>query len=160
ENRTSSHHIARWLAPRRKVYYIERPGLRAPRSSGRDLRKIAAKVLRFLRGPQAAPEGLQVWTLLHIPFHRFRRVRWLNRWLLVGWFNRLLTVWSLRWLIWSRGLHGAVAWFMLPHLSSLVGRLGESLSVYYCIDDYAALPDVNERAVRAMDEEMTRKADL
>src|SRR5262249_47044469 len=106
---------------------------------------------RFLRGPQAAPEGLQVWTLLQIPLHRFRLVRW---------FNRLLMVWSLRWLIWSRGLHGAVAWFMLPHLSSLVGRLGESLSVYYCIDDYAALPDVNERAVRAMDEEMTRKADL
>src|SRR5262249_50440823 len=103
ENGTSSHHIASWLAPRRKVYYIEGPALRAPRSSGRHLRKIAAKVLRFLRGPQAAPEGLQVWTLLQIPLHRFRLVRW---------FNRLLMVWSLRWLIWSRGLHGAVAWFM------------------------------------------------
>jgi glycosyltransferase involved in cell wall biosynthesis len=151
ENRTSSHHMARWLTPRRRVVYIECPGLRAPKSSGRDLKKIGAKVLRFLRGPRVVPEGLEVWTLLQIPLHRFRLVRW---------FNRLLMVWSLRWLIWSRGLRGSVAWFMLPHLSSLVGSLGESLSVYYCIDDYAALPDVNEGAVRAMDEDMTRKADL
>jgi len=34
------------------------------------------------------------------------------------------------------------------------------LSVYYCIDDYASLPDVDEAAVREMDEDMTRKADL
>jgi glycosyltransferase involved in cell wall biosynthesis len=151
ENRTSSHHIARWLARGRTVYYIECPGLRAPKSSGRDLKKIGAKVVRFVQGPQAVPEGLHVWTLLQIPLHRFRLVRWLNR---------VLMVWALRWLIWSQGLRGAVAWFMLPHLSSVVGRLGESLAVYYCIDDYAALPDVNEQAVRAMDEEMTRKADL
>src|SRR5207249_1228750 len=37
---------------------------------------------------------------------------------------------------------------------------GERLSVYYCIDDYAAMPGVDEAAIRAMDEEMTRKADL
>jgi glycosyltransferase involved in cell wall biosynthesis len=47
---------------------------------------------------------------------------------------------------------------MIPHLASVVGRLGEQASVYYCIDDYAALPDVDERAVAAMDEDLTRKA--
>ena len=41
----------------------------------------------------------------------------------------------------------------------MAGRLGERLSVYYCIDDYASLPDVNSQAVRAMDEELTRRAD-
>jgi glycosyltransferase involved in cell wall biosynthesis len=49
---------------------------------------------------------------------------------------------------------------MIPHLPSVLGHLGEQRSVYYCIDDYAALPDVNPEAVRAMDEESTRKADL
>jgi glycosyltransferase involved in cell wall biosynthesis len=151
ENRTSSHQIARWLARGREVYYIECPGLRAPKTSGRDLRKIWSKVVRFFRGPRAVPEGLRVWTLLQIPLHRFRLVRW---------FNRLLMLVALRRLIRSRWLGRPVAWFMLPHLASLVGRLGESLSVYYCIDDYSALPDVNEAAVRAMDEETTRKAEL
>ncbi|HEX4588916.1 MAG TPA: glycosyltransferase [Gemmataceae bacterium] len=151
ENRTSSHHIARWLARTHRVFYIECPGLRAPKGSGRDLKKIGAKVLRFFRGPRATPEGLEVWTMLQIPLHRFRFVRRLNRVLMLA---------ALRWLIWSRRIRNPITWFMLPHLSSVIGRLGEALSVYYCIDDYAALPDVNEAAVRAMDEETTRKADL
>jgi glycosyltransferase involved in cell wall biosynthesis len=53
-----------------------------------------------------------------------------------------------------------VTWFVVPHLASVAGRLGERLSVYYCIDDYAALPDVDVEAVRAMDETLTRRADL
>jgi glycosyltransferase involved in cell wall biosynthesis len=34
------------------------------------------------------------------------------------------------------------------------------MSVYYCIDDYASLPDVDPVAVRRMDDELTGKADL
>ena len=48
----------------------------------------------------------------------------------------------------------------VPHLSHLVGGVGERLAVYYCIDDYSAYPGVNVEAVRAMDDETTRKADL
>jgi glycosyltransferase involved in cell wall biosynthesis len=150
ENRTSSHQIARWLAKGCRVLYVECPGLRAPKTSGRDLRKIFAKVWKFLRGPVRVGEGLRVQTLLQLPLHRFAFVRWLNA--------RLITA-TLRWLTWREKVRRPVAWFMIPHLASVVGNLGERLSVYYCIDDYAALPDVNEDAVRAMDEEMTRKAD-
>ena len=32
--------------------------------------------------------------------------------------------------------------------------------MYYCVDDYAALPGVDREPVRAMDEETTRRADL
>jgi glycosyltransferase involved in cell wall biosynthesis len=151
ENRTSSHHIARWLARCHHVYYLECPGLRAPKGSARDFKKIWSKLARFIRGPQDTPEGIKVWTLLQLPLHRFRLVRWFNRKLILG---------AVRWLKWSRGVRDPIAWFMVPHLASVVGRMGEQLSVYYCIDDYSALPDVNEAAVRAMDEEMTRKANL
>ena len=147
----SSHHIARWLAKRHQVYYLECPGLRAPKGSARDLKKIWAKFARFIRGPRRTPEGLKVWTLLQLPLHRFRIVRWFNRKLILG---------AIRWLKFSQGVRHPIAWFMVPHLASVVGRMGERLSVYYCIDDYSALPDVNEAAVRAMDEEMTRKVDL
>ena len=151
ENRTSSHHIARWLAKEHRVYYIECPGLRSPKGTARDLKKIGKKLVRFFRGPKTVPEGLRVWTLLQIPLHRFRIVRWLNRLLIRG---------AIRWLKFSEGVRNPIAWFMLPHLAPVIGRLGEQLSVYYCIDDYSALPDVNESAVRALDEETTRKADL
>ena len=89
ENRTSSHHIARWLARRNRVYYLECPGLRAPTGSVRDLRKIVVKVVRFLRGPRSTDEGVMVWTILQFPLHRYRFFRWFNSMLIVG---------AVRWL--------------------------------------------------------------
>jgi glycosyltransferase involved in cell wall biosynthesis len=151
ENRTSSHHVARWLASRYRVVYVECPGLRAPKGTGRDLRKVAAKLRLALAGPRPQPEGLSVQTLLQIPLHRFALVRRANRALI-----RL----SLRLLLRRLGVRAPVTWFVVPHLAGVVGRLGERLSVYYCIDDYASLPDVDAAAVRAMDDELTRRADL
>ena len=151
DNRTSSHHIARRLARRHRVYYVECPGLRAPKRSGRDARKVWSKLWRFLRGVRPTPQGVMVRTLLQIPLHRFAVMRW---------FNRLLITVTLRHMMWRENIRQPITWFMVPHLSNVVGRLGERLSVYYCIDDYATLPDVDHDAVRAMDEELTSKADL
>ncbi len=151
DNRTSSHHIARWLSRRYRVFYIECPGLRAPKTSGRDFKRIFGKVGRFLKGARPVPEGVKVRTLLQIPLHRFALMRALNRGLILA---------TLKWLMWREGVKQPITWFMVPHLSNVVGRLGERLSVYYCIDDYATLPDVDQVAVQNMDDELARKADL
>src|SRR5262249_4033732 len=129
----------------------ECPGLRAPKGTGRDLRKLAAKVRLSLRGPRQQPEGLSVQTLLQIPLHRFALVRRANR--------ELIKL-SLKLLLRRMGVRKPITWFVIPHLAGVVGELGETLSVYYCIDDYASLPDVDAEAVRAMDDELTRRADL
>jgi glycosyltransferase involved in cell wall biosynthesis len=151
ENRTSSHHIARFLAKQHQVYYIECPGLRAPKTSGRDFKKIFTKLWRFLRGSKEVEGGIKVRTLLQLPFHRFAFIRRLNRFLLRA---------SLRWMVWREGIRNPITWFVVPHLSGVVGRLSEKLSVYYCTDDYATFPDVDPQAIRAMDEEATREADV
>lgn len=151
ENRTSSHHVARWLAKRYDVIYVESPGLRAPKGTGRDIKKLVSKVGLALRGPRPTPEGLSVQTMLQIPFHGNELVRRANRHLLVA---------SLKLLLKLRGVTKPITWFVVPHMAPVAGQLGERLSVYYCIDDYAALPDVDVEAVRAMDDSLTRKANL
>jgi glycosyltransferase involved in cell wall biosynthesis len=151
ENRTSSHHVARWLAARYPVIYVECPGMRAPRATGRDLRKIGAKLRLALAGPRPQPEGLSVQTLLQIPLHRFGLVRRANRELIRFLLKRLLR---------RLDVSAPVTWFVAPHLSGVAGRLGERLSVYYCTDDHASLPGVDAAAVRAMDDELTRRADV
>jgi glycosyltransferase involved in cell wall biosynthesis len=151
ENRTSSHHVARWLAKRYKVVYVESPGLRAPKGTGRDLKKVVSKIGLALRGPRPVPEGLEVQTLLQIPLHGSPLVRKANRALILA---------TLKLLMRLKGIKRPITWFVVPHLSSVAGALDERLSVYYCIDDYAALPDVDPVAVKAMDDELTRKADL
>lgn len=151
ENRTSSHHIARCLARTYRVYYVECPGLRAPKTSGRDIGKILRKLYRFLQGPKRVPEGLTVQTLLQIPFHRFALVRYLNRLMIRATVRRLMR---------REHIQCPILWFMVPHLAPIVGHLNDKLSVYYCIDDFAALPDVDAAAIQALDNELTQKADL
>jgi glycosyltransferase involved in cell wall biosynthesis len=151
ENRTSSHHVARQLARHYRVYYLECPGLRAPTSSGRDLRKIWHKFKSFSRGLRPGVDGLKVRTLLQIPLHRIRLVRWANQ---------LLTLATVRLLMWRENVHDPISWFVVPHMAGLVGKLRERVAVYYCIDDYSHLPGVNSAAVQNMDDVLTRGADV
>ena len=152
ENRTSSHQIARCLAKDYRVIYVECPGLRRAKAYGPRPRQDLEEGQELLQGSaRDVPEGLKVRTLLQIPLHRFALVRWLNRWLILA---------TLRALMWRERIHRPILWFMVPHLADIAGRLGEQLSVYYCIDDYASLPGVDPGAMRAMDEELTRRADV
>jgi glycosyltransferase involved in cell wall biosynthesis len=151
ENRTSSHHVAAWLARRHRVFYLECPGLRPPQASRRDVKKLVSKLHLFAQGPRRVAENLWVRTIPHVPFHRFRLVRSTNRALT----RATVAVLRRRY----RSLR-PIAWFVVPHLAPVVGSLGEALSVYYCTDDYSAYPGVDSATVRTMDEELTRRADL
>jgi glycosyltransferase involved in cell wall biosynthesis len=150
ENRTSSHHIARRLAEHAPLLYVEVPGLRAPNTSGRDVRKLWRKAMQAFRAPKPVGERMWCLTMPQVPFRRIRLVRRAN--ILLG---RFLVKRALRRL----GLEPDVSWFTVPHAGPLAGHLGEDLVVYYCIDDYAALPNVDQREVARMDEELTRRAD-
>ena len=150
-HRTSSHHIAQHLARRTRVLYVECPGLRAPSATGRDVGRTLTGVWRALRGGRVTNDGMLVATLLQIPFRRGR---------LVGRINEWLARMTLRRLLRRHGMREVVAWVMVPHVNHIAGRLGERLLVYYCIDDYAALPGVDEATVSKMDGELTRRSDL
>src|SRR5262249_42871615 len=78
ENRTSSHHVAERLSERTRVLYVDCPGLRAPKASARDLRKLGRKLLAIVRRPR--PIGDQLWlvSVPQIPFRRLPFVRCIN----------------------------------------------------------------------------------
>src|SRR5262245_39983244 len=151
DNRTSSHHIATQLASRCRLVYVECPGLRAPGGSKRDAGKLVRKLGACFRGALVSSSGFPVVTLFQLPFHRYRSVRALNQFLARR---------TVRALMQRYGLRKPVIHMAVPHLSHLIGRVGEQMAVYYCVDDYSAIPGVNVEAVRAMDEEATRKSDL
>ena len=111
ENRTSSHHVARWLAKRYRVIYVESPGLRAPKGTGRDLKKLLSKVGLALRGPRATPEGLQVQTLLQIPLHGSELVA----------AQPAPACDAEAADAPAAGASRPMTWFVVPHLASVVG---------------------------------------
>jgi glycosyltransferase involved in cell wall biosynthesis len=150
ENRTSSHHIAERLAERTRVLYVESPGLRAPKASGRDMKKLWRKMLSAVRRPRSVGHSLWLMSVPQIPFRRLPFVRRVNAAL-----GRLLVRRALKRLGFAR----TVSWFAVPHPGDLAHAFDEAAVVYYCIDDYAALPGVDARAVTEMDARLTRRAD-
>ena len=151
ENRTSSHHIARRLGKIVPVLYIETPGSRAPQKSARDVRKLWRKLARALAPPQKVGEQFYVATIPQIPFRKLPLIDGLNRWM-----GAYLARRAMRKL----GFGPRISWFVVPHPGPLAKRLGESLTVYYCIDDYASYPGMDPVAIQALDDDLTRKADV
>ncbi|MGC9158421.1 MAG: glycosyltransferase [Terracidiphilus sp.] len=151
ENRTSSHHIAQRLGDRYPLLYVEVPGLRAPKANARDLRKLVKKFRMTFQPPQQVAPHFWRMTLPQIPLRRWAAIRALNRA-----FSQMLIRRAIRRL----GFHDAISWFHVPHPGFLAKQMGEKLSIFYCIDEYSKLPDVDEEAVQAMDDELTRTADM
>jgi glycosyltransferase involved in cell wall biosynthesis len=133
------------------MLYVEVPGLRAPKANTRDLLKLLKKVRMTFQPPQLVAPHFWRMTLPQIPLRRFAIVRAINRN-----FSQMLIRKAIRRL----GFNDAVAWFHVPHPGFLAKHLGEKLTVFYCIDEYSKLPDVDVTAVQAMDDELTRAADI
>jgi glycosyltransferase involved in cell wall biosynthesis len=151
ENRTSSHHIARHLAESIPLLYIEVPGMRLPQATTRDVTKLWRKIRAAFRSPRKI--GPQMWhmTLPQVPLGRNG---------IGGKLNRTIGTWLVRRAMKQTGIANPISWFHVPHAGQLAGNLGERLVVYYCIDDYAALPGVNKTEIAAMDAALTRRADV
>ena len=151
ENRTSSHHIAKRLGARFPILYVEVPGLKAPKANPRDMLKVFEKLRMAFQPPQRVAPHFWRMTLPQIPFRRFAAVRAANRT-----FSQMLIRRAIRRL----GFNDAVAWFHVPHPGFLAKRLGEKLTVFYCIDEYAKMPDVSTDEIQAMDDELTASSDI
>jgi glycosyltransferase involved in cell wall biosynthesis len=101
--------------------------------------------------PRRVHSKLHVITLPQIPFRHLPGVGAVNRW---------LGCWLVRRAIRRLGFQKVLSWFVVPHAGGVAGALGEPLIVYYCIDDYGAFPGVDPVAIRAMDDSLTRRADV
>ena len=150
DNRTSSHHVARQLARHTRVLYVGTPGLRPPSGTSRDLKRIAGKLARTFQRFDGG-DGVAVRTLTQLPLHGSRLARALNS-VTSGAYARAV----LR----SEGMNDPIVWCTVPHVAPFVARIPKSLLVYHCIDDYSALPGVDVAAVRQLDEQLARQADL
>lgn len=150
ENRTSSHHIARRLSKDVTLLYVDSPGMRAPSSSARDISRIWRKLRETFRHPQYLGDKLWHCTVPQIPF---RGVPGVER------INRAFGLWAVKRALRHIRVEKCISWFVVPHPGFMAGKLGETICVYYCIDNYAAYPGVDSKWVAESDLALTRRAD-
>lgn len=150
ENRTSSHHIAKRLAGKVNLLYVDSPGMRPPSGSKRDLRRIWLKLSQAVQPPKRVEPGLWHCTVPQLPWRKLPGVATLNRW---------FGAWAVRRAMRIAGIDAPILWFLVPHPSFMLDAIKHRLAIYYCIDDYAAHPGVDVEHIKACDQHLTEKVD-
>jgi len=147
---TNQHHLMSRLARENRVLFIESLGLRRPQLAGRDISRIARRLVRGLAPPRAV-DGLHVLSPLVVPLHGNRLVRQLNARLLPALVGRAVR---------RLDLERPILWAYVPQAEDLIEELKPSLVVYHCVDDIAAHGLIDTASFRAAEERFARQADL
>ncbi|HYV20139.1 MAG TPA: glycosyltransferase [Verrucomicrobiae bacterium] len=148
---TSKTHIMKILARRNRVLWVNSIAMRRPAASGRDLRRLFDKVAKGLRGCQEVEPNLFVTNPLVIPLPGWNVADRLNAGILSATLRRLCR---------RRGLEDPILWSFLPNVGRLLGRLGERLAIYHCVDEYSAFTGVSRDAIARLERDFVRRADL
>ena len=148
---TSKTHIMRRLATKNRVLWVNSVGMRRPTASRRDIRRIVAKVRRSLGGCVEVEPNLFVANPLVLPFPGVALVDRLNAGILAAWLRRLCR---------RLGIDRPILWTFPPHVNRLIGRLGERMVIYHCVDEYSAFAGVARDALITMERDLIRRAHL
>ncbi len=152
EDPTSNNHVMIELAKDHHVLWLNSVATRSPKlTSARDLKTIWRKLGSFFRGPQRVRDNLWVYTPLVLPFPHSRWAAAINR--------RILAL-TLRLLRWRLGFKEFQLWSFLPNVSEYIGTLGESLAVYYCVDEWSKFNYVDGTRIADAEQQLCQKADL
>ncbi|MBX5483243.1 MAG: glycosyltransferase [Myxococcaceae bacterium] len=147
----SKTHIMRILARDNRVLWVNSIGNRSPRANAHDAKRIVARLRSFTRGVREVEPNLFVLAPLAIPFFGSGLVRAVNRALLRAQIRAAMR--SLR-------MRDVISWSYLPASAPVSGKLGESLIVYQCVDEFSAFSDTNGRHIAELERQLLKKADL
>ncbi len=152
EDPTSNHHVLRELARSRRVVWLNSIATRTPSlASGRDLGKITRKLREFAKGPINVENDLWVYTPLALPFPHSTAARTVNRQILRA---------TIRMLRLRLGIQEFQLWTFLPNVGDYVGTLGESSSVYYCVDEWSMFGYLDRAQTVAAERTLLEKVDV
>jgi glycosyltransferase involved in cell wall biosynthesis len=149
---TSNHHVLRELAKTRRVLWLNSLAARTvDLSSGRDLGRIVRKLREFARGPVRVEHDLWTFTPLVLPFPHNRLAQRLNVWIVRAIVRALRA--RLR-------LGEFQLWTWMPNAAPYLGTLGESLSVYYCVDEHSLFSWYETESTAAAERELLERVDV
>ena len=152
EDPTSNHHVMIEMARTHKVLWLNSVATRAPNlKSARDLRKIGNKLGAFFRGPEKIHDNLWVYTPIVLPFPHSAAARAVNR--------RILRA-TVRALRLALGMSTFQLWTFLPNVADYVGSLGESLVVYYVVDEWSMFSYIDTEKTVAAERRLLSRADV
>lgn len=148
---TNQHHLmARLAGSGNRVLFIESLGLRRPTVAGRDVSRMARRLVRGLQPPRER-DGVHVLSPLVIPLHGNPTVRRLNARILPALVGRAAR---------RLGMRRPILWGYVPQAEVLLDVLDPSLVVYHCVDDIATQEGIDTASFQAAEARYAGRADL
>lgn len=151
-------HLFRAMPPEELVVWVNSYGHRAPRFSLYDARRVAQKIARrFEQRPPPPP--IEQLSAAPARIVEPRALPWHHSGLAQA-FNVRALAHDIRRAL-DRVAPGMAPWYLTatPVTPGLIGRLGERASIYFCMDDYAELPDVEGAMVRPLERALLGRVD-
>lgn len=145
------HIFRRILARGHRVLWVNTIGLRSARADGFTFRRGVEKLRSWARPLRVLSGSFRVLSPRMLPVVGRS---WLGRW------NAANTAAVIRRAIGQMGMTRPVMLSTVPTAADYVGRLGESLVVYYITDDFSLWPGGDAEAIRRQDRELTAAADV
>jgi len=144
----SAQDIMERLSATRTILWIDSLGLRRPRLSMDDAKRILTKARNWLRGARQPREGIVVYTPIVLPVFGSTLARRINSVILTATVKRLIR---------KHHLVNPILWVSCPAAEGVVGKLGESKSIYYCADEHSVFPGLSPETVRLLEESIFKK---
>lgn len=148
---TNQQHIMSRLSRANHILYIESLGLRRPGFNKKDITRLFRRLKKWFLNPWKGGSNVFVYSPAIFPFHKLRLIREVNRYLLLS---------ALKHLIRKLDFKKPILWAYVPNAIDFVGKLGEKLVIYHCVDELSANPRIPAKAILRMEEEYIKKADL
>ena len=151
------HLMEQFLKAGNRILWVNTIGLRTPRLTIYDIKRSFQKITSWLRPAQPSttaplPPNLRIVAPVMLPFNTFAPVRTCNR---------MSVTRTVRAAMEDMGMTAPILLATVPNAADYLGAFGESLVVYYCVDDFTLWPGMNQpEMVRAMEEAMLDRADL
>ena len=151
----SCQHIMRQFMPNNRVLWVNTIGMRNPQFSLYDFKRSIEKIKGWMgKGRHRQSERIENLTVINpvmIPYNNFKFIR--NR-------NKESVVRTVLDKMSEMGIQKPIFMATLPNAADYVGAFGESVTVYYCVDDFTHWPGVNQRLISDMEEQLLVKSDF
>ncbi len=154
----SCQHIMEHFLPHNRLLWVNTIGMRTPEFTLYDMKRAFGKIASWLSPAKAKGEKvtlhphLRIISPFMIPYNKYDSVRAFN-------VNNVV----------KKVLQAAEEWNFTdpillatqPLAADYVGKLGEKLVAYYCVDDFIYWPGMNQpQLVKGMEESLVAQADL
>jgi len=146
----SKKHVMRRLARRNRVLWVNSLGNRAPRASGRDLKRIFDKLQKFAGGLYRVEDNIFVLSPIAVPNYSSPLMRRINE-VVVGS--------TVRAAMKRLGFQRPLLYTFVPASAWVADRLGCERVIYHCVDEYSQFDGAGAE-IAELEAELLRKSDL